>query len=899
MKQNGQGPAVTRAVPGKPAKPGGQNPAKRSAAPEQPAQQNGRERTAVPAAQKKPVNQHGEQIIGRYTEHPAGGKNLFLPELLSPAGSPEALRAAIEGGADAVYLGGIGFNARAGAQNFDTQSLREGIALAHAYGVKVYVTLNTQVYDRELPDWLRAVEGAYTAGADALILADIGGAALVKRCFPAFEIHASTQMSGHNTDMAAELKTLGFSRMVVARETSYENLVTLCQNTPIETELFVHGALCVSASGQCLFSYAVGGRSGNRGECAQPCRLPYGGQDTYPLSLKDLSLAEHIPELIASGVSSLKIEGRMKSPSYVYGVTTVFRRLLDECRAATPGEMRELAELFSRGGFTDGYFRGKPDGSMLGIRSREDKEVSRAAQPFGGLTRKVPLDMVLTVKRGKPVTLTVTDAGGKSATVTGEIPEEAQNRPSKKEDLLPKLTRLGGTPYEVRRAEIFLDDGLLLPFSALNAMRRDAVGALTATGRVSPGLFRGTIGDEVLSGLGKNLCAGAGNDSADKRDTTAGTRDVTAGTEDTTAGTRDVTAGADDTTAGTRDATADLKEEAAGAEDVTAGADDTTAGTRDVTADLKEEAAGAKDVTAGADDTTAGADDTTAGTRDVTAGTEDTAAHTDISPEIPRRQAVCYLPEQLTDRVRETFDRVYLPLEYFSGGAYPKSADARARAIPGSRQTPLPWVPEGVLLPPVIPDSERADVLRRLTEARHMGAEYALTGNVGHLDVVREAGLIPVGDFRLNVCNAASLAVERALGFQGVILSPELTLPRLRDLSFPDTAAIVYGRMPLMVLEKCVGTELGGCTRCAENRLALTDRTGTVFPVLRTPPHRSLVFNSVPTFMADRAELLARYRVLRQVFLFTAESPEEVNRVIAAYEKGAAPAGAARRIGMS
>ena len=840
MKQNGQGPAVTRAIPGKPAKKGGQNPAKRSAAPEQPAQQNGRERTAGPAAQKKSVTQHGEPIPGRYTEHPAGGKNLFLPELLSPAGSPEALRAAIEGGADAVYLGGIGFNARAGAQNFDAQSLREGIALAHAYGVKVYVTLNTQVYDRELPDWLRAVEGAYTAGADALILADIGGAALVKHYFPDFEIHASTQMSGHNTDMAAGLKTLGFSRMVVARETSYENLVTLCQNSPIETELFVHGALCVSASGQCLFSYAVGGRSGNRGECAQPCRLPYGGRDTYPLSLKDLSLAGHIPELIASGVSSLKIEGRMKSPSYVYGVTAVFRRLLDECRAATPGEMRELAELFSRGGFTDGYFRGKPDGSMLGIRSREDKEVSRAAQPFGRLTRKVPLDMELTVRRGKPVTLTVTDAGGKSATVTGEIPEEAQNRPSNKEDLLPKLTRLGGTPYEVRRAEIFLDDGLLLPFSALNAIRRDAVGALTETGRVSPGLFRGTIGDEVLSGLGRNLCAGAENDSADKRDATAG-----------------------------------LKEEAAGAEDATVGAGSMTADTRDVTA---------------------GANDMTAGTRNATAGTEDTAAHTDISPEIPRRQAVCYLPEQLTDRVRETFDRVYLPLEYFSGGAYPKSADARARAIPGSRQTPLPWVPEGVLLPPVIPDSERADVLRRLKEARHMGAEYALTGNVGHLDVVREAGLIPVGDFRLNVCNAASLAVERALGFRGIILSPELTLPRLRDLSFPDTAAIVYGRMPLMVLEKCVGTELGGCTRCAEHRLALTDRTGAVFPVLRTPPHRSLVFNSVPTFMADRAELLARYRVLRQVFLFTAESPEEVDRVIAAYEKGAAPAGAARRI---
>ena len=240
-----------------------------------------------------------------------------LPELLAPAGSPEALTAAIRAGADAVYMGASGFNARIGAANFTPESLKYEIARAHEAGVRIYLTLNTLVYDREIGDMLKTAEAAYLAGADALIVADLGVASILRRTFTDFPLHASTQMSGHNLEQAKLLAELGFERMVIARETSRENLELVCRESPIEIEAFVHGALCVCHSGQCLFSSIVGGRSGNRGLCAQPCRLPYSdakGGKSYPLSLKDLSLAPHLPELIEMGVSSLKVEGRMKPP---------------------------------------------------------------------------------------------------------------------------------------------------------------------------------------------------------------------------------------------------------------------------------------------------------------------------------------------------------------------------------------------------------------------------------------------------------------------------------------------------------------------------------------------------------------------------------------------------------
>jgi len=311
------------------------------------------------------------------------------PELLCPAGGMDTLRAAIRGGADAVYFGGTEFNARMNAKNFTRENLTEAIRYCHEKGVRVYLTLNTLMTDRTIPKVLDFAAFLYSEGADALILADLGLAAVIRECFPDFELHASTQMSGHNSAHAAFLKKRGFSRMVCAREISEKNLFALCEKSPVEIEMFVHGAICASHSGQCLMSSMIGERSGNQGLCAQPCRLPYNG--SYPLSFKDLCLASHVTSILQAGVSSLKIEGRMKSADYVYTTARIWRRLLDEERNATPQEMKELAGVFSRSGFTDGYFTHKLSQDMLGVRTEKDKrETEKQRVPLRENPRHLP-----------------------------------------------------------------------------------------------------------------------------------------------------------------------------------------------------------------------------------------------------------------------------------------------------------------------------------------------------------------------------------------------------------------------------------------------------------------------------------------------------------------------------
>lgn len=308
-----------------------------------------------------------------------------IPELLAPCGSPETLGAALQSGADAVYLGGTVLNARMNAKNFTDIQLKDAIKKCHACGVRIYITLNTLVYDKEFDAALRYAALVYEAGADAFITADIGLAVMLKKYIPQAELHASTQTAGHNSDAAVKFAGLGFSRMVCARELSYGDIKKLAERSPIGIEMFIHGAHCASVSGQCLMSAVMGGRSGNRGECAQPCRMQYNGHSprghgpyvSYPLSLKDLCLAGHITDIIGSGVAALKIEGRMKSKEYVGAVTAAYRRLLDERRNADKDEINELAKIFSRSGFTDGYFTGKIDGGMLGIRTETDKNASR------------------------------------------------------------------------------------------------------------------------------------------------------------------------------------------------------------------------------------------------------------------------------------------------------------------------------------------------------------------------------------------------------------------------------------------------------------------------------------------------------------------------------------------
>ena len=397
-----------------------------------------------------------------------------LPELLAPAGDMECLYAAVAAGADAVYVGGKRFGARAFAKNFDLEEMEAAVRYCHLRGVRLYVTLNTLIEDREMPEAVDYAASLYRIGVDALIVADLGVMAAIHRHVPGLELHASTQMSVHNTLGVKAAADLGACRVVLARELPLTEIKSAVESSPAEIEVFLHGALCVCYSGQCLFSSLVGGRSGNRGECAQPCRLPYNG-GKYPLSLKDLSLANHIPALIDSGVASLKIEGRMKSPEYVFAVTHAYRHMLDEHRSASGAENDILKRAFSRNGFTDGYFVGRTERGMTGVRTEEDKQQTKSMGRTNFVPEKTPVRASVRLCLGEKSQMTLTD-GNKTVTAYGAEPAMAENAPLIPDGVKARLAKMGATllSLDAENIDLTLDENINLPPSALNALRRDA-----------------------------------------------------------------------------------------------------------------------------------------------------------------------------------------------------------------------------------------------------------------------------------------------------------------------------------------------------------------------------------------------------------------------------------------
>ena len=564
-------------------------------------------------------------------------------------------------------------------------------------------------------------------GVDALIVTDLGAIREIRRRVPDFELHASTQMSVHSSDGAKIAAKLGCSRVVLARELSYENICEATEKAPIETEVFLHGALCVCHSGQCLFSSLVGGRSGNRGECAQPCRLPYG--DGYPLSLSDLSLAEHIEKLIDSGVASLKIEGRMKSPDYVYTVTAIYRRLLDERRSANEEELRILKAAFSRGGFTDGYFSSRLFSKMTGIRTENDKSDTKSLGERGFSPIARAIKARAKILRNKPAELTFT-LGERSVTVYGDIPSEAISAPLEAGSVKERLAKLGGTYLELDPddIELALDSGINLAPSAINALRREAADALVSAKRPP--------------------------------------------------------------------------------------------------------------------------------------------AHADFSPtkSIEKEQKLntaLFLKVDLLTKVykyaSERFDVIFAPLSNFETVADKAN---------------------GVYIPPVVTDAERPRVMAELEKAVELGAKYALIGNIGHIPLIEATSLMPIGDFRLNITNSLSKQTYSELGIKSGQVSPELTLPMARDVG---GGVIVYGRIPLMLTERCFIKENFGCNSCSS--AALTDRTGTKFPILREFEHRNLILNSAATYMGDKADDLDAAKLFHRHAIFSIESEEEAISVIEAIKR--------------
>ena len=664
-----------------------------------------------------------------------------LPELLAPAGSFEALIAAIEAGADAVYVGGKSFGARAFAKNFDIEELERAAVYARLMGVKLYVTVNTLILDKESEELENYARALRKIAPDAIIAADLGVIKIFKEVAPEIEIHASTQMSIHNSLGADLAYDLGCKRVVLARELSLENIKATTEKCKPEVEVFLHGALCVSVSGQCLMSSLVGGRSGNRGECAQPCRLPY--NSSYPLSLSDLSLATHVTELIDAGVASIKIEGRMKSPDYVYTVTKIYRRLLDEGRNANEKEIAMLRAAFSRGGFTDGYFTGKIFSKMTGVRSEDDKKESREIESHEYAPKKIRISAKAQFKLGEPSRLTL-KLGEKSVSVFGDTPAIAERAPLCLEDLKSRLSKMGNTFFSLDAAdiEIELDEGINLSPGAINALRRAAVAELEGGGKTLP--------ETKLSKIEKTASFG---------------------------------------------------------------------------------------------------------------GKFNTALffNNEILLSLENKH-----PEKLN-----RFDAVFAPL---MSEKYTKMTN-------------------GVYIPPVIHESELPLVLDKLKAASSFGIKYALIGNLSHIPLIKDTGLLPVGDFRLNVTNSYSKAALVAQGIKKLILSPEISLAMARDIGGGE---IVLGKIPLMLTERCFMKENFSCAKCS--CVTLCDRTGARFPMIREWQHRNIILNSIPTYMGDKDGELKRANIAHKHFLFTNESLAEAVKLIDAYFK-AEPLREVRRIG--
>lgn len=401
--------------------------------------------------------------------------SIYTPELLAPAGGMESVYAAVRSGADAVYLGAKEFSARRSAHNFDEEQLKQAAEYCRLHGVAVHLAVNILVKNEEIESFVNCVKTAARCGIDAFIVQDLGAAAIIKQVCPNIPIHASTQLSVHTPDGVRAMKELGFDRVVLARELSIPEIKEIAGSTDLELEVFVHGALCMSVSGQCYYSAMIGSRSGNRGLCAQPCRLQFSarqGENEHALSLKDLCAADSVLELLKLKIKSFKIEGRMKRPEYVAAAVSAYRNIIDRGSA----DLTDLRAVFSRSGFTNGYLEANRTQEMFGYRKKED--VTAAAGVLKGLKnsynkerQNVGVNMRFVLKEGEPAALYMDDNVNKAAK-TGAYPEKAINVPLSEEKIKASLLKLGGTPYFAQSVAVEAGEGLTLPVAEINRLRR-------------------------------------------------------------------------------------------------------------------------------------------------------------------------------------------------------------------------------------------------------------------------------------------------------------------------------------------------------------------------------------------------------------------------------------------
>ncbi len=663
-------------------------------------------------------------------------------EILAPAGGKEALLAAVKAGADAVYLGVGKFNARRNADNFSKEDLAQTVSFCHQNGVKVHLTLNTLILEEEIKDAFDMAAFAAECGVDALIVQDVGIAALIKKYIPDLPIHASTQMSIHNACGAVMAYEMGFCRVVTARELNKEEIKNITESVPqIETEIFVHGALCMSVSGQCYLSALLGSRSGNRGLCAQACRLDFKcGKRDYALSLKDLSLVDYLKDI---SVNSVKIEGRMKRPEYV--AAAVYN-----CKKAVSGESVSeeekalLRAAFSRSGFTDNYFTGAKAPDMFGHRTKADTvDTNDAYGKINALIRheykRLPVDMHFSAKTGENTLLTVTDChNGYSVTVTGDVTEKANNRPTERERIEENLKKTGNTPFFVNNIDIAVSADAAIPMSKINELRRNALQRL-----------------------------------ADNR------AKITA---------------------------YEVK-----------------------TPDFSP------------------------------CGREEVLRKPDFHYRFSSFEQIPF--EEIKDEAA-----VILPLHEII---------KHREELTGKN-----IIAE---LPRLIFDENQV-----LKDIRESGIKEAVCGNIGAVKLAKKAGIIPHGDFGLNVTNSHSLSYFKNEGLKSQVISFELTFNQISKIAQSSAGIIAYGRLPLMLTRACINRG-GLCVKCSNEHgfFKLTDRKNEVFPVYCGGGYNE-VLNCRKLYLADRLGEIPNLGFLK--LYFTDESRDEAKKIINDYKNGNVPA---------
>lgn len=768
-----------------------------------------------------------------------------LPELLSPAGDFDSLRAAVENGADAVYMGGRLFNARQNAGNFGDDEMRRAIEYAHVRGVNIYITMNTLISDAEMPQAVHAAALAYEAGADALIVQDLGFAAVLRRQLPDFPLHISTQGTVYSLEGVKAMAPLGFSRAILARELSLEDIGHIAQNSPIPIEVFTHGALCVCYSGQCLMSSFIGSRSGNRGRCAQPCRLPYtlGGAKGYLLSPKDLCTLELLPELVSAGVAALKIEGRMKSPEYVAVVTNVYRKYLDIIAAGfeyrvEPEDMHALLQIFNRGGFSTGYLKGKMGRGLIsrerpknwGVRIGDVVSHRKAAGVLEAeLTGRLSLGDGVEVVRGE---------------LPGNIVTYLTANGVKSESAGPGRAALGYINGDVRQGDALYKTS---DKALIERARASFTGRPRRKVRIH-GAFLAATGEPLRFEAWDTEEHRASAESAGPAEP-AQTRPLT----QDAARAQFMKTG--DTPFEFESFSVKLDGKAL------AKLSELNALRRDALEKLESQRADRHPGRA-------------AGELPVeSAGEAAQPAQAGLSVYLYRWR------KELAD-VLGMADRVYVPFVAIAGG----KADLPHR--PGEMMGWLPAVPGGNL---------DALVKRHSGDFKSMGMDGMLIGNAGHIELLRACGLRLYGDASLNAFNGHTLQTYAALGLRGVMLSQELTMEQIAALPHAcvDKEAAVYGRQALMSSAHCpVGAELAGaggkpCGLCAKGEAyELADRTGARFPVLCDALDcRSTVLNADTLAVPALARRLAGAGVSMLRLYIHDEPPEEVERLLGLFRR--------------